>query len=187
MSQETVDVLNVLQTAQLPRATQVQTGTPTAPRTNSINASLNDNKNANLLACDGTVDFVLAGADTVGGATGLILGFGNYCKITAWGRSANNANAKDVRLRIGGVDVLTLALTANIVCPWRIEGMIMIRNAGANAQQSYDVWGMQNGAIVQAAVVQNLSVPAGFTINVRTSAAAGDVSADGVMSEIALT
>lgn len=165
------------QQAQLPRQVQIS----------NLNPTLNDNKNANLVNCDGSADFVLCGADTVGGASGLVMGFGNYVKIIAWGRSANNANAKDVRLRVGGTDILTLALTAGIVCPWRIEGTIMVRSVAGAVQQSYDVWGMQNGVIAQAAVVLNLNPVGGFTINCRTSAAAGDVSCDGVMSEIALT
>lgn len=183
---DTVDGLNVRNFASLPRNTQIETlaNSQAGP---SINLTLNDNKNANLVACDGSVDFVLGGGDTVGGVTGLVLGFGNYCKVNVWGRSANNANAKDVRLRVGGTDILTLALTANIVCPWRIEAMIMVRSVAGNVQQSYDVWGMQNGVIVHPAVVLNLNPVAGFTINARTSAAAGDVSCDGAMSEITLT
>lgn len=46
-------------------------------------------------------------------------------KITAWGKKANNANAKTVKLHFGSADLGSLALTAAELGAWKIEAVIM--------------------------------------------------------------
>lgn len=45
--------------------------------------------------------------------------------ITAWGRTANNANPKTITLNFGGTTILTTALTISIAGFWRIQAEVM--------------------------------------------------------------
>jgi hypothetical protein len=60
---------------------------------------------------------------------------GKGVRITAWGTTANNANAKTVTLAFGGQTIMTQALTISIAGTWRIEAVV-VKN-GANTQ---DIW-----------------------------------------------
>ena len=55
-------------------------------------------------------------------------------RITAWGTTANNVNAKTVTLNFGGTAILTNALTASIAGVWRIEADVF--STGASAQDA---------------------------------------------------
>ena len=54
--------------------------------------------------------------------------------ITAWGTTANNANAKTIKLYFGSVAILTNALTASIAGTWRIEADVF--STGTDAQDA---------------------------------------------------
>lgn len=56
-------------------------------------------------------------------------------KIKAYGTTANNANAKTVRLIFGGTTLITKQLTASIAGVWEIEAVIL--RTGSSAQDYY--------------------------------------------------
>ena len=57
---------------------------------------------------------------------------GKGVQITAWGTSANNANAKTLKLYFGTSAILTNALTVSIAGVWRIEANVF--STGVDAQ-----------------------------------------------------
>lgn len=56
-------------------------------------------------------------------------------RITAWGTTANNANAKTVRLMFGGTALVTKQLTASVAGTWKLMATVM--RTGASAQKFY--------------------------------------------------
>lgn len=69
-------------------------------------------------------------------------------KMSAIGSSLNNANVKTIRVKVGGVTVLTATLTASQISPWRLE-MEMFRG-GVNLQRCFT-------QLVQGGTVSKLS------------------------------
>lgn len=57
---------------------------------------------------------------------------GKGVRVTAWGSTANNANAKTITMNFGATAVLTNALTVSIAGAWRIEAEIF--RTGASTQ-----------------------------------------------------
>jgi hypothetical protein len=54
-----------------------------------------------------------------------VLGADGRClRITAWGTTANNVNAKTVTLNVGSQVVMTQALTTSIAGTWRISAIV---------------------------------------------------------------
>lgn len=49
---------------------------------------------------------------------------GRAVRVTAWGDTANNANGKTVKLYFGSQVILTTALTASQLSPWKIDAVI---------------------------------------------------------------
>ncbi len=47
-------------------------------------------------------------------------------RITAWGRTANNANAKTIKLKVDTQTILTTSLTTGQVGQWRINAMMIM-------------------------------------------------------------
>lgn len=60
---------------------------------------------------------------------------GRGFKVRAWGTTANNANAKSVRLSFGSAALITKQLTASIAGTWDIEAVCI--RTGASAQDCY--------------------------------------------------
>ena len=57
---------------------------------------------------------------------------GKGVHITAWGTTANNANAKTIKLYFGSLAIMTNALTINLAGVWRIEADVI--STGTDAQ-----------------------------------------------------
>lgn len=55
---------------------------------------------------------------------------GQSLRVTAWGTTANNANAKTVKLFFAGTEIATLSLTVSQANAWRLDGDIMWRAGG---------------------------------------------------------
>lgn len=55
---------------------------------------------------------------------------GQSLRVTAWGTTANNANAKTVKLFFAGTEIATLSLTVSQANAWRLDGDIMWRSGG---------------------------------------------------------
>jgi hypothetical protein len=78
-------------------------------------------------------------------------------KIRAYGTTANNANAKTVRLVFGGTTVLTKQLTASVAGTWEFEAVVL--RTGASAQDIFSEAANFGGTTVSStdgATVQNL-------------------------------
>jgi hypothetical protein len=60
---------------------------------------------------------------------------GKGVRITAWGTTANNVNAKTVTLEFGGQTIMTQALTTSIAGTWRISAMAF--RTGASTQDIF--------------------------------------------------
>lgn len=56
-------------------------------------------------------------------------------RIVAYGTTANNANAKTVRLLFGGTTVITKIMTVSVAGTWKIEATVL--RTGASAQTIY--------------------------------------------------
>jgi len=50
---------------------------------------------------------------------------GRTLRITAWGTTANNANAKTLTMAFGGQTIMTQALTTSIAGTWRITAYVV--------------------------------------------------------------
>jgi len=50
---------------------------------------------------------------------------GRTLRITAWGTTANNANAKTLTMAFGGQTIMTQALTTSIAGTWRITATVV--------------------------------------------------------------
>lgn len=57
---------------------------------------------------------------------------GKTIRVTAWGTTANNANAKTLTLNVGSQAVVSTGLTTNLAGMWRIEALIV--RTGASTQ-----------------------------------------------------
>lgn len=80
---------------------------------------------------------------------GALQATGRGVKITAWGTSANNANAKTIRMKFGATNIISLALTASQANTWRAEGIVI--RTGATTQEA-------NAQIIQAGTVSQVDV-----------------------------
>ncbi len=66
-------------------------------------------------------------------AASFMLSTGMGVKIRAWGTTANNANAKDVKLYFGSTVILDVTLTISVAGKWVLEGIV--QNVGASSQR----------------------------------------------------
>jgi hypothetical protein len=57
-------------------------------------------------------------------------GNGRSIRITAWGTTTNNVNAKTVTLDFGSQTIMTQALTASIAGTWRISAIVARTGSG---------------------------------------------------------
>ena len=73
---------------------------------------------------------------------------GRGIRVKAWGTTANNANAKTVRLVFGGTTLVTKQLTASVAGTWNIEATIL--RTGASAQKFYAAAENDNGTTVSS-------------------------------------
>jgi hypothetical protein len=60
---------------------------------------------------------------------------GRVLRITAWGTTANNVNAKTVTLNFGSQTIMTQALTTSIAGTWRISAIVT--RTGSNTQDIF--------------------------------------------------
>lgn len=70
-------------------------------------------------------------------------------RVTAWGRTPSNANAKTLKMYFGTTAVLSFSLTANQVNAWRASGIVMRTGA---ATQISDATLLQGGTATALAV-----------------------------------
>jgi hypothetical protein len=91
-------------------------------------------------------------------------------RITAWGVTANNANAKTVKLYFGSATILTTALTTSVSAFWKIEALVV--RTGSNAQ-AYISHLTQGGATVIADIERgNLTQTDTAAITIKCTATA---------------
>ncbi len=107
-------------------------------------------------------------------------------RVFGWGTSANNANAKTVRLKIGATVILTVTLQASVADVWFIDAR-MFRTAAttADAIGQGDTNGTSANSVAFTAV-SGLSdwTTTGNTVQFDcTQTSAGDVIQEGFLVE----
>jgi len=111
-----------------------------------------------------------------------VLSAGKGIAITAWGTSANTANAKTLRLYFGTVAILATALTVSQAGAWRIQAEVI--STGTDAQD-YVAQLMQGGTTTLIYVaVGALTQDDGATISVKCTGEAtanDDVRQEGLI------
>lgn len=118
---------------------------------------------------------------------GLIATIGQAVRIRAWGTGANNANAKSVRVTVGGNLLTGQGLQISTSAHWYME-LTVYRTSATGAAVS--MWGQNNGTaqdVVQS--VSGLTVPdwttTGITVQFDcTQTSAADVTQEGVSVEL---
>lgn len=152
-----------------PLASPTFTGTPLETMgTGSGTAALIGKANINTTA----VGNVGGGEDdlmTFSLAANSLSAVGKGIRVTAWGTAANNANAKSVRLAIGGVGIL-VALVVSINSAWKIDYLII--STGTNTQDVFHrISQINSGATPNVSVMDTISPATGAAShpNVDTS------------------
>lgn len=111
---------------------------------------------------------------------------GQSLRLRAWGTFANNANAKAVRVNIGGA-LFTLNATASTNNRWWIDFQIAYRAAGASAQP-FGAWIAQGLTTPTQFPIQGTNVldfSANQTVALDcTQVAAGDVVLESMTAEV---
>lgn len=109
---------------------------------------------------------------------------GRTIRVTAWGTTANNVNAKTVKLHFGATVILTTALTVSQVGVWKITAEIV--RTGASAQEAVASL-LQGGATTLVDVEQSAPSEAhasAITIKATgTATANNDVVQEGMIVE----
>jgi hypothetical protein len=108
---------------------------------------------------------------------------GKAIVIRAWGTSANNANAKAVRISFGGTQIISVTLQVSVVDKWYIEAWVYRTGA---ATEDMVAWGLTNGTA--AKVVNFATAAVSLTANATvqcdcTQTAAADVIQEGLEIE----
>lgn len=109
---------------------------------------------------------------------------GRTIRVKAWGRTANNANAKTVTLNFGGQVIMTQALTTGIAGTWRIDAEII--KTGASTQDIFAEL-LQLTTIIhkQTLTAGTQTDTAAITIKCTGAATAdNDIIQDGLIVEI---
>jgi len=75
---------------------------------------------------------------------------GQALRVTAWGTTANNANAKTIKLFFAGTEIATLSLTTSQANAWRIDGEIMWRASGL---ATCAITLVQGGVVMQSTII----------------------------------
>ena len=120
-----------------------------------------------------------SGADTLNA-------IGQGFRVRAWGTSANNANAKTVRIAVGATQILSQTLQVSVVDHWMVE--LCVYRTGATTADAI-AQGQTNGTSadsVQFIAVAGLAdwTTTGNTIQVScTQTSAADVTQEGQMVE----
>lgn len=115
-------------------------------------------------------------------------------RIRAWGHVANNANAKSVVIRIGGVQGDSMPITASVGNVWWFDCQVNFRTAGPGAgAQPYFCFGTQ-GPGTATSVINNPASAATVPIDPTTGIAvalvaaiqtsAADITVDGYVIEL---
>jgi hypothetical protein len=103
--------------------------------------------------------------------------------IRAWGRAANNANAKSIQILFGGATIDSLTLTPSVADIWHCDLLFGFRSGGAQSMGGACGHGVANGAwaeVAPAATTQSFNTNIADNINIQArQVAAGDVIADG--------
>jgi hypothetical protein len=106
-------------------------------------------------------------------------------RITAWGTTANNVNAKTVVLNFGSQAVLTFALTVSQVNTWRIVGEVF--STGTDAQD-YVAQLVQGGTVTALDVESGTATQDdGAAITIKCTGAAtadNDIVQEGLLVEV---
>lgn len=71
-------------------------------------------------------------------------------RITAWGTGANNANAKTIKMYVGGTEITTAALLANNNQSWLMTALVF--NTGTDTQDFYSTIERNTAAATDVAV-----------------------------------
>jgi hypothetical protein len=109
-------------------------------------------------------------------AAGLIATSGGLVHVRAWGTTANNANAKTLKLYFGTAVIASVSLTANAAYAWNLDAVVL--RTGTDTQD-YTVLIHEStgtlGAAKQAQVVGTATEDDGATITVKCT---GEATAD---------
>ena len=108
---------------------------------------------------------------------------GKAIRVTAWGTTAANGNAKTLRIRFGGVGGTVVALNATSTSGayWLLRSVI-IRTGAAN-QSSIGESMSSNTAVVVASPTQTLSGAVDVVVTGTTTTSAGDATFIGLVVE----
>jgi hypothetical protein len=109
---------------------------------------------------------------------------GRTIRVKAWGRTANNGNAKTVTLNFGSQIVMTQALTAGIAGTWRIDCEVI--KTGSNMQRIFAEL-LQLATIVhtQTATAGTQTDTAAITVKCTGAATANDdIVQEGMIVEV---
>jgi hypothetical protein len=108
---------------------------------------------------------------------------GRGVRITAWGTTANNANAKTLKVYFGGTALISHSLP-NGTLPWRFE--VLVFRTGASAQ-AYNATFTHNGSSTQTEVKGGtLAVTETAAITIKTTGEAtadNDITSNGLFVE----
>ncbi len=109
---------------------------------------------------------------------------GRTIRVKAWGRTANNANAKTLAMLFGGTTIMTQALTTGIAGTWRIDAEI-VKN-GNNTQRIFAEL-LQLATIIhkQTATAGAITDTAGIIVKCTAAATAdNDIVQEGMIIEV---
>lgn len=101
-------------------------------------------------------------------------------RIKAWGTTANNANAKSVRLSFGSADLITKQLTASIAGFWELEATIL--RTGVSAQDFFAKAVNYGGTTVSSTDGETVAMLANVGTATQTETAAIDIKVKSTVS-----
>lgn len=106
---------------------------------------------------------------------------GRCIRVTSWGTTANNADAKTLRLRFGGTLIYSQTLTTSILGDWVMKATIC--KTAANTQTAY-AEGLNAAALGTASPGIDVTAPAETdtaTIIIKTTGQAGTANANDII------
>lgn len=127
----------------------------------SINALVDDVEKARRILSLNTIN---ASVGNVGGGEDDMFTFsvpastlvttGAAIRIRAWGRTANNANAKTLKVYFGATVILNVALTASIAGYWSVEAFVSRVSLNSQVAEAYVLEGPNSQTLAASKVAR---------------------------------
>jgi hypothetical protein len=117
-------------------------------------------------------------------AANTIASAGRGVRITAWGTTANNVNAKTVTLNFGSQVIMTQALTTSIAGTWRISAVVL--RSGTDTQDIFAEL-LQLSTIIHKQTLTSGTQDDGAAITIKctgTATSNNDIVQDGLLVEV---